>query len=246
MADLEFKRNLAFEDLGRRRWPGHREAWGPEATLHKYWSSEDAIDEDDWLGRRVLSTYEIAYVDELAKLTLSYEQACESVDVLPMMVDAVTVGLGETLRRRAQELLAQSDRKEALPVLFDLLEEVGIGTSIQLCRSVEAALRALRLLHWVNATSHHAQSIEGDYELFSGFDVQLIESDPWSWTRSALNSVCWAIEIESTGDEEEYRSDAPEELRMSEEHWELAMEFISALDLASDDRLSPTLLDFYC
>ena len=190
-------------------------------------------------------------------IELSYERQCETADVLPLLIERMSMGYEPPIDSRVQALLADPD-PAAEVVLTDLLKQHDLWDEI--VAQLNAAAKIIAYRSWCSAYyEHHSQSIEGDYELFEAFEAQWLEAQsdmPRHWTRMALNNLVFVHGERQQGDESIYRyskEDIAYRVARSKEkipacpfpsdgEWDLVDKFLDALD---DDHFEPTLADFF-
>lgn len=192
-------------------------------------------------------------------MELTYERQCETVDMLPRIIEHNSLGYEDPIDARAQALLADGGG-DAEVVLIDLLQQNGLWEPV--VAQLKAAAKVIAYRSWCSAYyEHHAQSIEGDYELFDAFEAQWLEAQgklPRHWTRQALNGLSFYVqELVEDGSAMAYtlleiRAFIVEERAAgriipdcpypSKEEWRMATAFVGLLD---SDHFEPTLADFF-
>lgn len=190
-------------------------------------------------------------------MQLSYEQQCETTDVLPYLIERMSMGYDGAIATRVDALLRDPD-PAAEEVLTDLLKQHGLWDEI--VSQLKAAAKIIAYRSWCSAYyEHHVQSIEGDYELFGAFEAQWLEAQgemPRHWTRMALNTLVFNHGERKEDNDSVYhysmaeitdhiarsKGRTPECPYPSDAEWELVDKFVDALD---DDHFEPTLADFF-
>lgn len=257
---MEFKRDEARERHGREF--KHKERWfGPHATLVSYFEKNpddpqtpaDVKEGETWPWFYRFG--DGAYRDKEG-LVLTYETNCETADVI---AEIAWAHHADEDRRVAELCLQVHDDPDVTPVLLDILEERGI---VGIPANLLAARKVVQWASWCSAWFfHHAQSIEGDYELFDAFEADWLGTQelPQRWTRMGLLILQGSVRNWVEHDDiytlrqrpgepwppESKREGAPPSDPPSDTDWRRADMLIASIGFDYDD-LHPHLGDFFC
>lgn len=183
---------------------------------------------------------------------LGIEEQCETADLLGEL--CWSYHLDED--KRAESVFEQTrGDPSAYAVLHDIMQEHEVPDLYAMLR---AARKVVCYASWLSSWYfYHAQSIEGDYEIFDACEADWLSQQgdvPRDWTRMGLLTLLRAVDRENNyfptpEDTETWppvsrRDGAPPCPLPTEDEWALATKLVEQVDL--DDNMGPTLIDYFC